>query len=64
MIPMLRVALSSAFMASSALAQDTTAPAVTAEPRATTRAPVPFGVGERAEYQVKFGFLSVGNGLM
>ena len=61
---MLRVALSSVFMASSTLAQDTTAPVVIAEPRASTRAPVPFGVGERAEYQVKFGFLSVGNGLM
>lgn len=30
----------------------------------TARAPVPFGVGERAEYQVKFGILSVGTGVM
>ena len=28
------------------------------------RAPVPFGAGERAEYQVKFGFLSVGDASM
>ena len=34
-------------------------PAVT-----TPRAPVPFAVGERADYQVKFGFFSVGRGTM
>ena len=29
-----------------------------------SRAAVPFAAGERAEYQVKFGFLSVGSGVM
>jgi hypothetical protein len=59
-MPLLRVALSAILMAGNAAAQDT---AVAVEPLAV-RAAVPFGVGERAEYQVKFGRISVGNGLM
>lgn len=41
--------------------QDTTAPAPAAS---TARTLVPFGVGERADYQVKFGPFSVGRGTM
>src|SRR5688500_12467797 len=38
---------------------------VTVAERVTVaRARVPFGVGERAEYQVKFGPVSVGSGMM
>ena len=33
-------------------------------PAGAVRAATPFGVGERAEYQVKFGMFSVGSGLM
>ena len=40
----------------------TTAPVVAAAP--PVRAAVPFGVGERADYSVKFGPFSVGNGIM
>lgn len=46
-------------LASSAGAQDGLTQA-----SSPARAVVPFGVGERAEYHVKFGFLSVGSGLM
>ena len=60
-----RLLLGALLLAGNLSAQDTVVPsgiAVPADPG--PRAPVPFGVGERAEYQVKFGFLSVGNGLM
>ncbi|MEX2178558.1 MAG: DUF3108 domain-containing protein [Gemmatimonadaceae bacterium] len=57
MRPLQLTALALIAFAPAAAAQDTawSAPA---------RAPVPFGPGERAEYQVKFGFLSVGTGVM
>ena len=42
-------------------AQDST---VTPTPAAPTRKPVPFGAGERADYQVKYGPFSVGRGSM
>jgi len=55
---MLRVALAVLGLTAYPLhAQDTTWPR-------EERAPVPFAVGERAEYQVKFGFLSVGSASM
>src|SRR5688500_7975974 len=50
--------------ATDAVAQDTAStvsPVVAAQPK---RVPVPFGVGERAEYQVKYGPFSVGRGAM
>jgi hypothetical protein len=47
-----------------AQAQDTALIVVIPVAAADQRAPVPFGVGERADYQVKFGFLGVGSGLM
>lgn len=58
-----RLALALAVTASEAVAQDTTVipTAHTAQPG---RAVVPFGVGERAEYQVKYGPFSVGRGAM
>lgn len=50
-------------MAASASGQDTTAAPVEVKvPQ--VRAAVPFGVGERADYSVKFGPFSVGNGTM
>src|SRR5687768_2849198 len=55
------IALSSLLMATSVTAQDT---AVGDVPPSTPRATVPYGIGERAEYSVKFGMFSVGNGLM
>ncbi|MFL5575248.1 MAG: DUF3108 domain-containing protein [Gemmatimonadaceae bacterium] len=42
----------------------TTDSAVSASPRADERAAVPFGVGERSTYDVKFGPLRVGSGTM
>ena len=65
MIAVLRLAhlsLSSLLMATSVTAQDTVA--AQASSADTPRAAVPFGIGERAEYSVKFGIFSVGNGLM
>lgn len=56
----LRAALSLLLVTGNAGAQDST---VAVEPYAP-RAAVPFGIGERAEYQVKFGKFSVGSGLM
>lgn len=56
------IALSSLLMATSVTAQDTAVADTVAS--ATPRAAVPFGIGERAEYSVKFGIFSVGNGLM
>ena len=53
-----RLVATSLVFAVSAAAQDTTRPAVRG-PR-----PVPFNVGERLEYDVKFGFLRVGSGAM
>jgi hypothetical protein len=47
-----------------AIAQDTAATLVPALAPPPKRAAVPFGVGERAEYQVKFGPFSVGRGAM
>lgn len=41
-----------------------TAQAVTQSGGAVERAPVPFGIGERLEYDVKFGFVHVGSGDM
>jgi hypothetical protein len=60
---MLRVALSAILLAGSASAQDSL-PVTEARADRPVRAAVPFGVGERAEYQVKFGKFSVGSGLM
>lgn len=49
------------FAPSFALAQDTTAiPPASPSPAVVTRAPVPFGHGERADYGVKYGPFSVG----
>lgn len=50
-------------LAAPASGQDTTAAPVVAK-APTARAPVPFGVGERADYSVKFGPFSVGSGIM
>ena len=58
---MLRVALSAILMAGSASAQDSL-PVPEARAVRPDRAAVPFGVGERSEYQVKFGKFSVGSG--
>lgn len=55
-------ALFAAFAASHSLAQPTPAQNVVATP--VKRAPVPFGVGEKMEYDVKFGVLRVGNAHM
>ena len=58
----LMVALTVGTLAGPLAAQDSL---VTVAERVTSaRARVPFGVGERAEYQVKFGPLSVGSGSM
>jgi hypothetical protein len=58
----LRVAFMALTLVAPAAAQDTltpSAPAVVA-----SRMPVPFGVGERADYSVKYGPFSVGRGIM
>ena len=60
MITALRVALSTLGFAFSAGAQDTVAP----QGLPSDRARVPFGTGEHADYQVKFGPFSVGRGTM
>jgi hypothetical protein len=60
---LLRLALGSLLLAQGAVAQDTAGTAAPVSVPAR-RAPVPFGVGERAEYQVKFGMFSVGSGAM
>ena len=54
MIPLLRAAFAVLALASAAGAQDSS----------NRRVVVPFGVGERAEYGVKFGPFSVGQGVM
>jgi hypothetical protein len=51
-----------AVIASPASAQDTVVEATV--PPVAARAAVPFGIGERADYQVKFGMFSVGSGIM
>jgi hypothetical protein len=61
-ITALRVALSTIAFAFSAEAQDTAVAVLQAG--APDRARVPFGLNERADYQVKFGFFSVGRGTM
>lgn len=60
MITALRVAISTLGFAFGAGAQDTVAP----QGLPSDRAAVPFGAGERADYQVKFGPFSVGRGTM
>jgi len=47
-----------------AVGQDTVVTPVAASAALTSRLPVPFGRGERAEYQVKYGPFSVGRGHM
>ncbi|HUH05084.1 MAG TPA: DUF3108 domain-containing protein [Kofleriaceae bacterium] len=64
MIALTRLLLSVAVLAGNASAQDSLSSLPAPLPVHVPRAPVPFGVGERAEYQVKFGFLSVGSGQM
>lgn len=61
MIQLPRVGVLLLLLAGNAPAQDVSAITDSVPAR---RASVPFGVGERAEYHVKFGFLSVGSGLM
>lgn len=63
MMTALRVALTTMTLAFAAGAQDTVGMATVVDPK-PWRMDVPFGVGERAEYQVKFGFFSVGRGSM
>ena len=58
-----RVALAFIALAMPVVAQDSTAHGSVA-PAAPARAPVPFGVGERADYSVKYGPFSVGSGVM
>lgn len=60
MIRALAVALCA--LSPQASAQDTSVTG--ASVAVTTRAPVPFGAGEKAEYQVKYGPFSVGRGSM
>src|SRR3979409_368330 len=67
--PMLaRVALAASAVATTASAQNPTTPAETAPSSVVVngvkRAKVPFGVGERLEYEVRFGALRVGNAHM
>lgn len=59
----LRVALTTMTLAFAAGAQDTVGGTTVLDPK-PWRMDVPFGVGEHAEYQVKFGFFSVGRGSM
>jgi Protein of unknown function (DUF3108) len=59
----LRIALGSVTLAFSVGAQDTVA-TTTALAVDTPRAQVPWGVGEIADYQVKYGIFSVGRGSM
>lgn len=59
----LRVALSTMTLAIAAGAQDTARMNTVVDPKAW-RMDVPFGVGESAEYQVKYGIFSVGRGSM
>lgn len=47
-----------------AMAQDSASQFSAAPPPARVRALVPFGVGERADYSVKYGPFSVGSGMM
>jgi hypothetical protein len=58
-----RLAISFLALAFPVAAQDSLAPTVLA-PEPASRAPVPFGRGERADYQVKFGVFSVGRAAM
>jgi hypothetical protein len=60
LLPLLFISTSSITLATSVAAQDTIA--VPALPASWAR--VPFGVGERLDYDVKFGFLRVGSGSM
>ncbi|HEU4630754.1 MAG TPA: DUF3108 domain-containing protein [Gemmatimonadaceae bacterium] len=50
-----------AIQGTAAAAQDTSAVAATGQ---ATASPVPFGVGERLEYDVKFGSIKAGEGVM
>jgi hypothetical protein len=62
-----RVALVATAIAATASAQDTAPPTVAAPSvvvNGVKRAKVPFGVGERLEYDVRFGALRVGNAHM
>jgi len=63
-----RIALVASALATTASAQDTSTPATPAPSfvvvNGVKRAKVPFGVGERLEYEVKFGALRVGNAHM
>jgi hypothetical protein len=63
-----RVALVATAISTTASAQDTAAPTVAAPSvvvvNGVKRAKVPFGVGERLEYDVRFGALRVGNAHM
>ncbi len=56
-------ALALAALAPSAVAQDSTAIVIPVAD-SVVRARVPFGAGERADYQVKYGVFSVGRGTM
>ena len=62
------VALAGSIVVATASAQDPVTPAVSAPATVVVngvkRAKVPFGVGERLEYDVKFGALRVGNAHM
>jgi hypothetical protein len=66
MMTAMRIALTSLTVAFAVGAQDTVAaaPSAVAFPVDTPRAAVPFGVGENADYQVKYGIFSVGRGSM
>ena len=60
-----RIALALAALAMPVVAQDSALVAPTVQrPRATPRAVVPFDIGERADYSVKYGPFSVGSGVM
>jgi hypothetical protein len=58
-----RASLALLALAATMEAQDTTTATTTGLP-IVTRAAVPFGVGERADYSVKYGPFSVGSGMM
>jgi uncharacterized protein DUF3108 len=53
-----------ATLASSTTAQDSVWTAPATRPAPSTRTAVPFGIGERADYSVKYGPFSVGRGIV
>ena len=61
---LLAVSFASALLSLHPAAQDPVVAPVSAPAEAAVRAPVPWAVGERLEYDVKFGRLSAGNGVM